>query len=112
MMLHAVPPNIVPFDFGDQPANVEDSVSVTCLISSGDLPVDIDWSFMDYAISSFAGITVLKGGKRTSMLTIDNVHARHAGKYSCRARNHAASVNYTAQLVVNGTFESSLTPIN
>jgi len=48
-------------------------------------------------------MTVYRGGKRTSMLTIDNVHARHAGKYSCRARNHASAVNFTTELIVNGT---------
>jgi len=77
-------------------------VSVTCLISSGDLPIDIEWYFNDYGISSYSGITVLKGGKRSSVLGIDNVQARHAGKYSCRAKNHAAAVNYTSDLVVNG----------
>jgi len=97
-----VPPKITPFTFGDEPTNVEDSVSVTCLISSGDLPIDIEWLFNDYGISSFSGMTVYRGGKRTSMLTIDNVHARHAGKYSCRARNHASAVNYTTELIVNG----------
>ncbi|XP_037715263.1 Down syndrome cell adhesion molecule-like protein Dscam2 isoform X49 [Drosophila subpulchrella] len=96
-----VPPKITPFTFGDEPTNVEDSVSVTCLISSGDLPIDIEWLFNDYGISSFSGMTVYRGGKRTSMLTIDNVHARHAGKYSCRARNHASAVNYTTELIVN-----------
>ncbi|KAL7736494.1 hypothetical protein ACLKA6_019693 [Drosophila palustris] len=96
-----VPPKIIPFTFGDEPTNVEDSVSVTCLISSGDLPIDIEWLFNDYGISSYSGVTVMKGGKRTSMLTIDNVSARHAGKYSCLARNHAAAVNHTTELIVN-----------
>uniref|UniRef100_A0A1A9WR28 Ig-like domain-containing protein n=1 Tax=Glossina brevipalpis TaxID=37001 RepID=A0A1A9WR28_9MUSC len=96
-----VPPKITPFDFGDEPASFEDSVSVTCLISSGDLPIDIEWLFNDYGLSSYSGVTVVKGGKRTSMLTIDNVHARHVGNYTCKARNHAAAVNYTAELIVN-----------
>ncbi|XP_039227483.1 Down syndrome cell adhesion molecule-like protein Dscam2 isoform X17 [Drosophila yakuba] len=96
-----VPPKITTFSFGDEPTNVEDSVSVTCLISSGDLPIDIEWLFNDYGISSFSGMTVYRGGKRTSMLTIDNVHARHAGNYSCRARNHAGAVNFTTELIVN-----------
>lgn len=81
---------------------MEDSVSVTCLISSGDLPIDIEWLFNDYGISSYSGITVVKGGKRSSVLGIDNVQARHAGQYSCRAKNHAAAVNYTTELIVNG----------
>lgn len=101
-----VPPKITPFDFGGDPANVEDSVSVTCLISSGDLPIDIEWLFNDYAISSYSGVSVMKSGKRTNILTIDNLHARHAGKYTCKAKNHAAGVNYTAELVVNGIFVS------
>lgn len=75
---------------------------MTCLISSGDLPIDIEWLFNEYGISSYSGVTVMKGGKRTSMLTIDNVSARHAGKYSCLARNHAAAVNHTTELIVNG----------
>lgn len=97
-----VPPKISPFDFGDEPANFEETVSVTCIISLGDQPIDIEWLFNDYGISSYSGITVIKGGKRTSLLTIDNVKAHHAGNYTCKARNHAAAVNYTAQLVVNG----------
>nr|NP_001036497.1 down syndrome cell adhesion molecule 1, isoform AY [Drosophila melanogaster]ABI31048.1 down syndrome cell adhesion molecule 1, isoform AY [Drosophila melanogaster] len=96
-----VPPKITPFDFGAEPTNVEDSVSVTCLISSGDLPIDIEWFFNDYGISSYSGINVVKGGKRNSMLSIDNVQARHAGKYSCRAKNYAAAVNYSTELIVN-----------
>lgn len=36
------------------------------------------------------------------MLSIDSVQARHAGRYSCRAKNHAAAVNYTTELIVNG----------
>ncbi|XP_017132754.1 Down syndrome cell adhesion molecule-like protein Dscam2 isoform X41 [Drosophila elegans] len=96
-----VPPKITPFDFGDTPTNVEDSVSVMCLISNGDLPIDIEWFFNDYGISSYSGINVVKGGKRNSMLSIDSVQARHAGKYSCRAKNHAAAVNYTTELIVN-----------
>lgn len=78
---------------------------MTCLISSGDQPIDIEWLFNDYGISTYSGITVVKGGKRTSILTIDNVHARHAGNYTCKAKNYAAAVNYTAELIVNGSFE-------
>lgn len=102
-MISQAPPKITPFTFGEEPANVEDSVSVTCLISSGDLPIDIEWLFNDYGISSYSGINVVKGGKRNSMLSIDNVQARHAGKYSCKAKNHAAAENYTTELIVNGT---------
>lgn len=82
--------------------NFEDSASVTCLILSGDLPVDIDWVFNDYPINSYSGITVVKGGKKASMLTIESVNGRHAGNYTCRARNTAGAVAYSAILEVNG----------
>lgn len=96
------PPKIVPFDFGDIPSNFEDSVSVNCLISSGDLPIDIEWLFNGEAVNIFAGVSVMRGGKRTSLLTIDSVHAGHAGNYTCKAKNRADSTEYSAELIVNG----------
>lgn len=102
LILFQVPPKITPFDFGEEPANFEETVSISCIISSGDQPIDIEWLFNDYGISSYSGITVVKGGKRSSMLTIDSVQGRHAGLYTCKAKNHAAAVNHTAELIVNG----------
>ncbi|XP_037715224.1 Down syndrome cell adhesion molecule-like protein Dscam2 isoform X13 [Drosophila subpulchrella] len=95
------PPKLAPFDFGESPANFEDSVSVNCLVSSGDLPIDIEWLFNGEPINYASGIAVLRGGKRTSVLTIDSVHAGHAGNYSCKAKNKAASSEYSAALIVN-----------
>lgn len=69
---------------------------------SGDLPVDIDWLFNDYAINSYSGIQVLRNGKKASVLTIESVNGRHAGNYTCRAKNFAGSNTYSAMLVVNG----------
>jgi len=75
---------------------------VNCLVSSGDLPIDIEWLFNAEHINYASGIAVLRGGKRTSVLTIDSVHAGHAGNYSCKAKNKAASSEYSAALIVNG----------
>lgn len=99
-----VAPKIVPFDFGVVPANFEDSVSVNCLISTGDMPLDIEWLFNGEPVNYFAGVNVMKGGKRTSLLTIDSVHAGHAGNYTCKARNKAAMDAYSALLIVNGYY--------
>lgn len=90
------------FDFGDTPSNFEDSVSVNCLISSGDLPIDIEWLFNNEPVNIFNGISVMRGGKRTSLLNIDSVHAGHAGNYTCKAKNRAGFEEYTAALIVNG----------
>lgn len=95
-------PKIAPFDFGGEPVNFEDSSSITCLVLIGDVPVDIEWLFNDYPINSYSGITIVKGGKKASILTIESVNGRHAGNYSCRARNTAGSVSHSALLEVNG----------
>lgn len=102
MVSPQVPPRISHFDFGDDPVNLGDTVSVVCLISSGDLPIDIEWLFNGFRLNAFSGVSVTKGGKRNSMLTIDNVNGQHAGNYSCIAKNMAASVTYSAELIVNG----------
>lgn len=95
-------PKIAPFDFGEVPANFEDSSSITCLVLSGDLPIDIDWLFNDYPINSYSGITIGKMGKKGSVLMIESVSGRHAGNYTCKASNSAGSETHSATLVVNG----------
>lgn len=95
-------PKISPFDFGEVPANFEDSSSVTCLVLSGDLPVDIQWLFNDYPINSYSGITIGKMGKKGSVLMIESVNGRHAGNYTCQVSNSAGSETHSATLVVNG----------
>lgn len=98
-----VPPKIVPFDFGEEPTNFEDSVSVNCLISTGDMPVDINWLHNNKTMQPFGtGVTILKNGKRVSVLTIDAVHAGHVGVYTCVAKNRAGQANHSAELHVNG----------
>lgn len=93
------------FEFGDEPANFGDSVTVQCTISKGDLPVDITWLFNDYAINEYHGVTSSKIGKKVNVLTIDSVNGNNAGNYTCRARNKAQMVEYTAALIVNGGIE-------
>lgn len=97
-------PKLAHFDFGEQPANFGDSISVVCSILSGDLPIDIEWLFNDYPINSYSGINVIKGGRKSSMLTIESITGRHAGNYTCTAKNSAANVAQSAQLAVNGDF--------
>lgn len=77
-------------------------------MTSGDLPIEIEWLFEGLPVNYAAGISVLKGGKRTSLLTIDSVHAGHAGNYSCKAKNKAASSEFSAALIVNGWQENDI----
>lgn len=75
---------------------------VLCTISKGDLPIEITWTHNSYPISPVDGITITKTSKRISQLTIDNVEATHAGRYTCTAKNKAGEASHTAILNVNG----------
>lgn len=98
-----VPPKIAPYDFGNEPSNFADSASVACLVTTGDMPISFKWFFNNRPVKEFSGITTVKLGNRNSVLNIDSVTGKHAGQYTCEASNQAASVNYTAELIVNGT---------
>lgn len=102
--LHKVPPKIQPFSFGAEPANDADSVSISCVAPTGDLPISFEFLLNDEPISELSsGVSVSKLGKRTSALTIDSISGQHAGNYTCKATNGAASEYYSAHLIVNGT---------
>lgn len=96
-------PKVAPFDFGLEASNAGDSASVACLITTGDMPINFKWYFNDRPVKEYAGITTVKLGNRNSVLNIDSVTGKHAGRYTCSAQNQAASVNYTSELIVNGT---------
>lgn len=106
--LPIVPPKIAPFDFGEEPANFGDSASIQCLVTSADLPIEFRWLFNGKPVGEIAGITTAKMGKRNSVLTIDSVTDRHVGNFTCRAKNIATTVNFTAELIVNGIHESKI----
>ena len=98
-----VPPKIVPFSFGDEPSNFGDSASIQCSTTSGDLPIQVTW-FLNGKRVDKNSVSLSTVGKRLSILNIDSVDGYHAGNYTCVATNLANSVNYTALLIVNGTF--------
>jgi hypothetical protein len=107
--LHIVLPQIVPFSFGDEQINLDESVAATCSIIKGDVPVNIWWTLSDsiesqaeYNISTNDGIIISKTGNRLSLLSIENVKARHRGNYTCYAKNRAGMVQHSAFLSING----------
>lgn len=95
-------PKVAPFGFGEEASSFGDSASVQCLVTSGDYPIEFKWYYNGRPVGEIAGITTAKMGKRNSVLTIDSVTDRHVGNFTCRASNSASTVNYTAQLIVNG----------
>lgn len=80
----------------------------TCSVSDGDLPLSIRWSFNGEPIAnndaSDAERSVTPMGRRSSVLTIESVAARHAGRYECRAENAAGSASWATELKVIGWF--------
>ncbi|KAL6260463.1 hypothetical protein P5V15_007988, partial [Pogonomyrmex californicus] len=98
-----VSPQIAPISFGETPVNAGDLVSEQCVVTKGDFPLEITWTFDGRPIqSSYHGdVIVSDTGKRVKQLTIESVAARHAGEYTCVASNAAGSVSHSATLDVN-----------
>lgn len=99
----SVPPQILPFDFGEESVNSGESASVQCLVHKGDLPVEISWYHKNHPLVGGGGIIIMKNRKVNS-LTIDPVSSEDAGEYSCVAENRAGSTSHSAVLNVNGSF--------
>jgi Immunoglobulin domain len=102
-------PQIVPFSFGEEEFNFDESVTATCSVSKGDLPIHIWWSLSEsyeslaeYNISTNDGVVISKAGNKLSVLNIEAVKARHRGNYTCYARNKAGITKHSAYLAING----------
>ncbi|CAH2076517.1 unnamed protein product, partial [Iphiclides podalirius] len=96
-----VPPQILPFEFGGEPANAGDLASVTCAVNKGDQPLNISWTLNGQPLRNELGVTLTGINKKTSILNIDSVAAIHRGVYCCVASNQAGSANHSAVLEVN-----------
>lgn len=97
-----MPPKIAAFTFGDEPLNQDEPASVNCMITGGDQPVNVMWTFNRAPIETDGGILTEKRGKRIHTLIIEAVKAKHAGNYSCLVENSAGVVEHTSPLIVNG----------
>ena len=75
---------------------------LSCVVSKGDEPLKLSWSFYGHNLTSGQGITITDIGSRISMLVINSIGHKHMGKYTCKAENKAGSVTKSASLKVNG----------
>ena len=104
------PPKIVPFTFGGSALNEGDYAQVSCVVSSGDLPLSISWSLqssgskLNGSVSQNDQIMTAPMGKRASFLSISSVGHSHSGIYTCTAKNSAGLTSHSAELKVNGQF--------
>lgn len=106
-ILFSVPPQILPFDFGEDSVNSGDPASLNCLVHKGDLPLKIIWLHNNKTVENEFGIMTFLNGKRASSLTIESVGAEHMGEFSCLAQNIAGFDRHSAILNVNGIFQYS-----
>ena len=90
------------FEFGDEPFDIMTTTIVSCVVPKGDLPMDIKWLFNTRRISTNDGVLISGNSQRMSMLTIESVQPRHAGNYTCIARNKAGVAHHTSELKVIG----------
>ncbi|XP_069356508.1 cell adhesion molecule Dscam1 isoform X34 [Maniola hyperantus] len=98
-----VPPQILPFEFGDEPANAGDTASVQCVMNKGDLPANFSWTLNGRKISqtNTMGIVIGSMSRKMTILNIDSVNGTHRGVYVCHVENLAGRVNHSSALEVN-----------
>ena len=107
-MTSQVLPQIVPFTFGEDEFNFDDSVTAVCSITKGDLPLKVWWTFQEdgipdsYNLTTNDGIVITRNSQKVSMLAIEAVKARHRGNYTCFAQNKGGFSNHSAYLSING----------
>ena len=101
-----VPPRIVPFKF-EEPIFAGQSAQVTCLVSEGDLPLNITWTYEGSSSRSISemNISISSFGQKTSMLYIEFLDESHRGNYTCIAQslsNLRLYSHYSAELNIRG----------
>lgn len=102
-VVRKVPPQIMPFNFGDGVSNFEDSTATTCMIFKGDQPLLIQWYLNDNPIrNDDFGIQIMQMGPKLSALRIDSMNEKHRGNYTCEVKNKAGVGKYSAELKING----------
>ncbi|CAG9840567.1 unnamed protein product [Diabrotica balteata] len=99
--MYSVPPQIHPFNFGDEAINSGDLVTATCAVSKGDFPLKIRWTLNGKTVNKFEGVVAANTNKKVSQLTIESATAHHSGEYVCIAENNAGIVKHSAYLNVN-----------
>ena len=75
---------------------------VSCIVTKGDQPLTISWSFHGHDISSDLGIITTPLGQMGSSLMITSVGHKHRGTFTCKASNQAGNTTQSVELRVNG----------
>ncbi len=95
----------MPFSFGTSVMNEGAFAQLSCVVTEGDEPLAISWSFHGNNLTSDLGIQTGDLGSRASVLMIGSVGHGHMGSYTCTAANKAGKATHTADLRVNGRLD-------
>ena len=95
---------MMPISFGRDVLNEGAFAQASCIVTEGDEPLEVSWTFHGHNISSDLGIITTPIGSRGSMLIISSVGHKHRGNYTCTAKNHAGVRSLGGQLNVNGSY--------
>jgi Immunoglobulin domain len=85
--------------------NYGDTVSIQCIMTGGDLPVQITWTWNNRSIesvNSLSDVQIDQRGKKVSTLFIESVTSNHIGLYTCIASNRAGTLEQASMLRING----------
>jgi hypothetical protein len=100
----------MPFSFGDEELNLDDSVTAPCSVTKGDLPIKIWWTFkpqdeneFPYNLTTGDGILITKPSPKISMIAIEALKPRHRGMFSCFSENRAGISSHSTLLALNGS---------
>lgn len=95
------PPKISPFSF---PRDIQEGMraTITCSVFHGDQPISVSWLKDGHPIHPTSDLFSRSIDELTSTLVVQHITPKDNGNYTCVARNAAAAVNYTAQLLVLG----------
>lgn len=83
--------------------NAGEFENLQCIVPTGDLPLNIRWSYPGEEMGGSSGVLAKKVADRVSMLMISVITARHAGEYVCTAENAAGTASHSTTLTVNGS---------
>ena len=95
------PPQITPFAFSGEIDAGRDT-QLVCYVEKGDSPLTIRWYFHGEEISHSMGVSTMKVGSRSSILSITSATHGHSGEYTCDAGNAAGKQRFSAALTVHG----------
>ena len=87
--------------FGNAVLNEGSFAQLSCVVTEGDEPLTLSWSFHGHNLTSDLGISTTELGTRTSILMIPSVAHKHVGNYTCKAINKAGFISSTAELKAN-----------